>query len=215
MKLLLTSTGLANNSIKNALKKLAGKEMKIAFIPTAANIISEEKDWLIKDLVNFGSVGSVDIVDISALEKRYWLPRLEKANVIAVGGGDTSYLMEWVIKSGLDKEFSDLLKTRVYVGISAGSIILSESIQTSSEYLFKLYEDEVKNAPKGVGLINFDVRPHLNSSFFPKVTEENLKKVFKNFKEDLYALDDNSAIVFNDGKIEVVSEGKWVKYEKG
>ena len=39
-----------------------------------------------------------------------------------------------------------------------------------------------------------------------------LKEVSKKFDEDLYALDDNSGIVYVDGKIEIVSEGKWIKY---
>jgi dipeptidase E len=215
MKLLLTSGGLTNDSIKKALKKLVGKEIKIAFIPTAANVEEGNKDWLIRDLIGCMDMGSVDIVDISAVDKKIWLSRLKDANVIFVGGGNTAYLMNWVTKSGLDKEFLDLLKTRVYVGISAGSIILSETIQTSSDYLFKLYDDEVKDVPKGLGFVNFNVRPHLNSQYFPRVTDENLKKVFKNLDQDLYAIDDNSSIVFNDGKIEVVSEGKWIKYSNG
>lgn len=143
-----------------------------------------------------------------------WLKQLKWSNVIFVGGGDTAYLMKWVLKSGLDKELSALLEKIVYVGISAGSIILSKSIQTLSEYSFKLYGDEVKNPPKGLGLIDFDIRPHLNSLYFKKVNKKNLDNIFKNLKEDLYAIDDSSAVIFNDGEIEVVSEGKWIKYSK-
>lgn len=213
MKFLLTSAGFTNKSIADALKKLAGGEIKIAFIPTAANK-EEDKSWLQKDLDNCRKLGEVDVVDISVLEKSIWLEKLKWANVILVGGGDTTYLMKWVIKSRLTEELPKLLKKRVYVGISAGSIILSKSIQASSEYLFSLYGDEVKNPPSGLGLINFDIRPHLNSPCFPKVNEKYLTKVFKNIDEDLYAIDDNSAVVFDDGKIEVVSEGKWIKYTK-
>ena len=209
MKLMLTSSGLSNNSLKNALRELVTGQIKIAFIPTAANMSKEDKGWLIQDLVNCKDVGAVDIVDISALKKEEWLPRLEWANVIFVGGGDTAYLAEWIIKSGLDKEFPRLLEKRVYVGISAGSIVASKSIQASSDYL---YGDEVKNPPAGLGLVSFYVRPHLNNKSFPKVNEEHLGELASKFDGDLYGLDDCSGIVFNDGKIEVVSEGKWIKY---
>lgn len=209
MKLMLTSSGLSNESLKNALKKLVNDKIKIAFIPTAANVSKEDKGWLITDLVNCKAVGDVDIVDISALEKKEWLPRLEWANVIFVGGGDTAYLANWIIKSGLAEEIPRLLKDRIYVGISAGSLVANKTIQASSDYL---YGDEVKNPPKGLGLVDFYVRPHLNNTSFPKINEKHLHELSKKFDGDLYGLDDNSGIVYIDGKIEVISEGKWVKF---
>jgi peptidase E len=115
MKLILTSAGITNNSIAKAVKTFVNGKIKIAFIPTAANNEKGDKDWLIKDLFNCSKLGEVDIVDISALEKKDWLLRLEWADAIFVGGGDTKYLMSWIVKSGLDKELPELLKTRVYV----------------------------------------------------------------------------------------------------
>ncbi len=214
MKLMLTSAGITNNSLKHTLKKLVGEDIRIAFIPTAANEEEGDKEWLQNDLNNCRRLGEVEVVDISVVKRDIWLKKLKWANVIFVGGGDTTYIMKWVLKSGLSKEFPSLLKKRVYVGISAGSLIVSKSIQMSSEYLFKLYGDEVKNAPKGLGLIDLEVRPHLNSPYFPKLNEVNLDKLFKNIKSPLYVLDDNSAVVFDNGKIEIVSEGKWLKYPK-
>jgi len=212
---MLTSAGIRNESLSEALRRLVGENlMRIAFIPTAANVEEGDKGWLIDDLVNCKKLGEVDIVDISALEKNVWLLRLKRANVIFVGGGDTAYLMKCIRESGLSEEISDLLKTRVYVGISAGSIVLSKTLQVSSECLFGLYGDEVDNPPRGLGLIDFHMRPHLNSEYFPKVVDENLRKVFADFDEDVYALDDESAVVYDNGKIEIVSEGKWEKYPK-
>ncbi len=210
MKLLLTSNGISNISLQDALKRLVDGKIKIAFIPTAANSLDENKDWLIDDLVSCKNVGDVDIVDISALGKEVWLPRLKKANVIFVGGGDTLYLMKWIKQSGLINELPDLLRERVYVGISAGSIILSKDLAASSAYL---YSEDVSEADEGLGYVDFYVRPHLNSPLFPKVRDENLKQDSQRLDQDVYALDDNSGIVFLDGKIEVVSEGEWKKYK--
>lgn len=214
MKILLTSAGISNKSIENAFRKLVNGKIQIAFIPTAST--EDDKDvkdkwWLQKDIKECEKFGEVEVVDISILKKEEWLSKLEWANVIFVGGGDTNYLMNWVVKSGLSKEFSRLLKTRVFVGASAGSMILSKAIQGKTEHL---YGDEVKNPAKGLGLVDFQIRPHLNSPSFPKVRDKNLKELSKKLDGDLYALDDNSAVLYDNGKIETISEGECIKYSK-
>ncbi len=209
MKLLLTSAGITNKSIAKTLKGLVRGKIKIAFIPTAANSLDSEKDWLIKNYNECEKLGRVDIVDISAIDKKNWLPRLKKANVIVVGGGDTKHLAICITKSGLNKELPTLLKKRVYVGISAGSIVTAKKISARSEFL---YDYKIDKAPRGLGYINFNVRSHFNSPDFPKARDGYLKKISKKLKGDLYALDDESAVLCIDGKTKVISEGKWKKY---
>ncbi len=204
---MLTSAGITNKSLEMALRKLVKGEIKIVFIPTSANIEESEKSWLIKDLVNCQKLGSVDIVDISAMDKELWLPRLKKANVIFMGGGNTMYLMKWIRKSGLIDELPNLLKSRVYVGISAGSIVLNPKLIAGSQYLFSKKQPET-----GLGFVDFYFRPHLNSPHFPKIRGGILRKLLTRFDSELYAVDDESGVVVIDGKIEVVSEGKWIKY---
>jgi dipeptidase E len=75
MKILLTSGGITNDSIKNALFELTGKKAEntsIAFIPTASNAEKGDKGWLINDLINLNKLNfkSISIVDISALEEK-------------------------------------------------------------------------------------------------------------------------------------------------
>ena|SRR3989344_4511428 len=209
MKLLLTSAGITNESLAKELKALVKDKIKIAFIPTAANTSGEEKSWLVKNYNECEKLGEIYITDISAVEKKIWLPILTKANVIVVGGGDSVYLMEQIIKSGLKDELPNLLKNRLYVGISAGSIVTNKKLSASSKFL---YGDEKKNSPLGLGYVDFYVRPHLNSPDFPKMRDIYLKEVAKELDDDLYALDDNSAVLYIDGKIKVISEGKWKKY---
>ena len=211
MKLMLTSAGVKNKSLEKALRKLVGGEMKIAFIPTAANIMDEEKSWQINGLNQCLGLGEVDIVDVSALEKDVWLPRLEKANVIVVWGGNATYLMKWVVKSGLVDELRGLLKTRVYVGASSGAIILSKVVFFGFEHFYGV-GDEGEDDCEGLGYVDFYFRPHLNDSYFSKVRGENFKKLAPKFDSDLYVMDDESGIVWIDGEIEVVGEGKWIKF---
>lgn len=214
MKLLLTSSGLTNSTITKALEDLLGKSaqgVKLAFIPTAANIVPGDKSWVITDLNNFIKAGfEVDIVDISAVSKEIWLPRLQEAEVLFLGGGNTFHLMHWVQKSGLLEELPNLLKTRVYAGISAGSCIAGPTIFNAAQNLFdETYEIDVK---EGLGLVDFQVIPHLNSPYFEKIREENLQDASKDLVEPVYTLDDNSAIKFDDGRVEVVSEGKYLTF---
>jgi len=214
MKLFLTSAGITNNKLVSAFEGLVGlskENIKIAFIPTAANIEEGDKDWLINDYVNLKKQNYiVDIVDISALPKQLWLPRLEEANVIFVGGGNTFHLMHWVKKSRLEQLLPDLLKTRVYAGISAGSCIAGPTIYNSVQNLFgEKYNLKIK---KGLGLVDFQLIPHLNSKYFPKIRENYLKEASKELTEPVYAIDDNSAVVFNDGQVSVVTDGHWVKF---
>lgn len=216
MKLLLTSGGLGNKSIISALEELTGKpfnQLNLAFIPTAANLEEGDKWFLIEDLCKCRELGfSTDIVDISALPKEVWLPRLEKADVIFIGGGNVYHLMYWVNKSGLGEVLPQLLKTRVYVGISAGTVIATSSI--------KLAEEEKPPAEKigeicddrGLGLVNFLVEPHINNHYFPQLTFEYVEKEARETSYPIYALDDNSAIKVIDNQVEIISEGEWKRF---
>jgi len=140
-----------------------------------------------------------------------WAPRLEAANVLFFGGGNTFHLMHWMEKSGLAKLLPELLKTRVYVGISAGSCMAGPTIYNKVQNLFgEKYGLQIK---KGLGLVDFQFIPHLNSPDFKKIREINLREAAKELTEAVYAMDDNSAIWVVDGGVEVVSEGKYLIIE--
>lgn len=214
MKLLLTSAGLSNQSIVKALEDLLGKSangVKLAFIPTAANVVEGDKHWMIDDFNNCRQAGlEIDIVDISATAKDVWLPRIQTTEVLLFGGGNTFHLRHWLKKSGLEDLLPDLLKSRVYVGISAGGCVVGPTINNSVQNLFGEKSDlEIKD---GLGLLDLQIIPHLNSDYFVKIRKENLKVASKDIKEPVYALDDQSALIVNNQEIEVVSEGTWYRF---
>jgi dipeptidase E len=217
MKLLLTSAGFTNKSISDALFKLANRpfsKLKLVFIPTAANVETGGKEWLITDLQNCLKLGfaKIDIVDIAAVPKNIWLPQLEEADVIMFGGGNTFYLMEQLKRTKLDKLLPKMLRSKIYVGISAGSMIAGKGLSLASDAI--LYYENVGQL-KEYGALNFvdlSIRPHYNSSFFPMVTDKVLIKMAKGMAEPIYALDDNSAIVVDGAKLTVVSQGKWKRF---
>ncbi len=216
MKFLLTSAGISNNSIKNSFLNLLGKkpeEASLVFIPTASNIEKGDKAWLIKDFVNFEKLNfkNFSIVDISAVNRSIWYPQIQEADVLVFGGGNTFYLMEWVEKSGLKDELLELLKTKVYVGISAGSMILSPDLMLNT--LQKLYKEDLERTEniKGINFVDFYILPHYMSSPSSIRTKENILEATKEIKNKIYALDDNSALEIVDNNIKIISEGNFLE----
>ena len=214
MKLLLTSGGLINQLIATALFDLVGKkaqDISIVFIPTASNVEVGDKSWLINDLVNLKKQNfkSIDIADISAVDEEVWRPKLEAADVLFFEGGSTYHLMTWLNKSGLVKLLPELLKTKVYVGVSAGSMVTCKDL--ALKMTLTLYEADpvkVKNIPC-LNFVDFYFLPHLNSGDFNLRKESFIREAAQGVTEKIYVLDDNSALKIVDGKIEVISEGEW------
>lgn len=217
MKLLLTSGGLTNKSIISTLRDLVQKpfnQLRLAFVPTASNIEEGDKWWLIKDLETCRKLKfkSIDIVDISALPKEIWQKRLEKANLLLFEGGNTYYLMYWIMRSGLQDQLPKLLESRVYVGISAGSRVVTTGLalsDTKKEFIKKTGKEI---SDKGLGYVDFQIEPHINSPHFPKRTFEAAGKQPQTISNTLYAIDDNTAIKVAGERVTVVSEGKWKKF---
>lgn len=216
MKLLLTSGGLTNKSIVGALFDLVGKkpeETSLVFIPTASNVETGDKDWLINDLINIRKQNfkSVSIADISAVPENIWRPQMEEADVLFFEGGNTYHLMRWINKSGLINILPEFLKTKVYVGLSAGSMVTSPDLALRLSQI--IYGDDMEEEPMdGLNYVDFYFLPHLNSPFFPTRMEEKIMEVAKTLPKKIYALDDQSALKVVDGEVKVISEGKYLEF---
>lgn len=216
MKLLLTSGGITNSSISKALFELVGKrpqDTTLVFIPTAANIEKGDKDWFINDLINLKKQNfkSISIADISAVPEEIWRPQMEEADVLFFEGGNVYHLMEWLNKSGLTKLLPELLKTKVYAGLSAGSMVTNKDLSLKISQI--VYEEDLDRTEDMAGLnwVDFYFLPHLNSPYFPKLTENSIREATKGMSEKIYALDDNCALKVTDGKVEIISEGKYLE----
>lgn len=213
MKLQLTSAGISNKSIEKAFLELVDKpanKTMIAFIPTAANFFVGDKSWMDHDILKLKEMGfRVEMVDLSVLSRESTEEKLNKADVLFFEGGSEFYLMDWILKSGLNKLIHKYLKTKVWVGVSAGSMVVGKKLSLVSN---TLYGEDVGdyNEMKGLQLVDFDILPHLNSrEFIPGVTIESAKEVASDFEGQLFVIDDNTAIKVVDDNLEVVSEGKW------
>lgn len=214
MKLLLTSAGLSDSKIADALAELVAKpssDVKVGYIPTAANAEEGNKDWVIKDFINFWRFGyhQIDIVDISAADVN-WQDRLKGVDIVALSGGNTFHLLNQVRRTGFDQWLGKNLKNKVYVGGSASSILATPSIGVAGIGTFG-----DKNTPglkdlSALDYVNFEIVPHVPGWGTYKDCEDYAKST----KNVVYALDDLSAIKVDGNKFEVVSAGTWRIYNK-
>ncbi|HCC23161.1 TPA: peptidase S51 [Candidatus Falkowbacteria bacterium] len=214
MKLLLTSGGITNKSIANVLFSLTEKKPEdttVVFIPTASNLATGDKDWLINDLINLKKLNfkSIEITDISAVDESIWKPSVEGADVLFFEGGDTYHLMDWLNKSGLAKVLPELLKDKVYVGVSAGSMVTNKDLLLKISQVVYGEDMDKDYDMAGLDYVDFYIMPHLNSAHFENLREDFVRNAVKDINEKIYVLDDNSAVKVVDGKIDVISEGKW------
>lgn len=181
----------------------------LAFVPTAANVELGDKGWLIDDLVNLKKLNfkAIDIVDISALDRTLWLSKMEQADVLYFSGGKRYHLMQWMTRSGLTEVLPDLLKDRVYVGMSAGSMVAGQRLALKFSHL--LYKDDLGRTDdmEGLGYVDFYFLPHFNNPYFPSVKESAIEESTKGMTETVYALDDTSALKVVDREVTAVTEG--------
>ena len=171
--------------------------------------------WFARDIYNIYNQGLkyFDVADISAVPQKIWLPKLEAADVLFFSGGNSTHLIWCLEESGLKDMFANLLKTRVYAGISAGSIVASRTLDLSNDEKKAWYKDNFGyETNQGLGLVDFYIRPHFGAESKESVTPDYLAEKAKKLGKTVYGLDRNSALKIVDGKVEVVSEGQFVKF---
>jgi dipeptidase E len=216
MKLLLTSAGISNTSIHNALVDLLGKPVagsSALFVPTAIYGLPNGGD-IARRVIN-GSLGdpfcelgwkSLGILELTALpsiKKEIWVPLLQDTDALLVGGGDCQFLSYWMRQSGLANLLPSLLNKMVYVGLSAGSMIMTRYGTTFGNHTLPAETD------RSLGLFDFAIHPHLDHEQFPKNSLANLEKLAATIAVPSYLIDDQTAIKITDDTVEVVSEGHW------
>jgi len=222
MKLLLTSAGISNASIHNALVDLLGKpiaEASALFTPTAIYALPSENPFphgteiaarMIRGTIgdpfcNLGwkSFGVLELTALPSIQRERWVPLLQETDVLLVGGGDCQYLSYWMRQSGLADLLPTLLDRMVYAGVSAGSMIMTRFGTTYGGHALPT------DTEKSLGLVDIALHPHLDHEWFPENSLANLEKLAANLSVPSYAIDDQTALKVVDGSVEVISEGRW------
>jgi len=217
MKLLLTSAGVKNASIRDALVELLGKpiqESNVLCIPTASyahpmagpgrawNFIAGREPRNPMCELGWKSVGVLELTALPTLDEDLWVTWVQETDAFLVNGGDTLYLAYWMRQSGL----ADLLPSlsAVYVGLSAGSMVMTPRIGED----FVIWKPPTGD-DEALGMVDFSIFPHLDHPDLPDNTMANAENWAAGIGGPAYAIDDETAIKVTDGTVEVVTEGNW------
>ncbi|GEA80197.1 Type 1 glutamine amidotransferase-like domain-containing protein [Cellulomonas uda] len=219
MKLLLTSGGVTNARIRAALEQLLGRpvaESSALVVPTAQwghplcgpasvqRLAAGADGSPHLSGLGWASLGVLELTALPTIGAERWVPWVRDADALLVDGGDATYLCHWLRESGLADLLPSLPDT-VWVGVSAGSMVLTPGIGTSFV--------EWAGAPddRTLGVVDFSVFPHLDA--FPTNTAEHARAWAAEIDGPAYAIDEQTALVVADGRVEVVSEGRWTRFD--
>ncbi len=218
MKLLLTSAGVRNASIRRALVGLLGKpieESSALCIPTASyghpHVGPGERAWQFVSgrsegpMTELGwrSVGLLELTALPSIDPERWVPLVRETDVLLVGGGDALYLGHWLRESGLADLLPELRDT-VWVGLSAGSMVLTPRIGADF-----VGWPSPSGSDETLGLVDFHLCPHVNGEDRPGNTGAEAEEWAAGIDGPAYAVDDETAFTVVDGVVEVISEGRW------
>ena len=225
MKLLLTSSGISNASIEDALTGLLGKpisESSALIVATAIYPFAEgpTNAWRVYNgtaqgpfaEVGWKSLGVLELTALPSIKRESWVPQLQETDALLVWGGHVMYLCYWMRESGL-ADLLPSLDNLVYVGVSAGSIVMTPHNGDVNFNLQTIPADSpaTREGDRGLGLVDFTLRVHVDREGFNSMAD--VEEYASGIPVPTYALDDESAIRVVDGTPEVVSEGNWKLFE--
>lgn len=216
MKLLLTSGGITNCSIRAELERMLGKtiaESDALVVPTAqwghpmcspgsvwSTIAGRGVDDALTGL-GWKSLGVLELAALPSIGRDRWETWVRAADVLLVDGGEAVYLAKWMRDSGL----FDLLPSldSVWVGVSAGSMVMTPRV--GPEFV----DQRAGRTDETLGVVDFHLFPHLDYPGWESNTIAAARSWASRLPGTKYALDDQSAVSVLDGTVEVISEGKW------
>lgn len=224
MKLLLTSGGVTNPSIRDALIDLLGKpisESNALCIPTAQwghpmcgpasarGFVVGAPPWHTMVGLGWKSVGLLELTALPSIGAERWVPWVREADVLLVDGGDATYLCHWMWESGLAALLPSLTET-IWVGVSAGSMVMTPRIGKDF-----VHWKSPAGGDSALGIVDFSIFPHLDHPMMPGNTLADAERWAADIAGPAYAMDDQTALKVVDGVVEVVSEGHWKEFAKG
>ena len=219
MKFLLTSAGIKNASIHNALLDLLGKpiaECSALIIPTAIYPFAGGPAAAYRFIsgadanplcgLGWQALGVLELTALPSVKAEVWRAAVQAADALLVYGGDVWYLCRWMRESGL-ADLLPALHATVYVGISAGSMV-------TAPIFGETYDDPQTPfvIDQGLGLVDFALLPHLDHADHPESSTAKVASMAATVPVPTYGIDDETALQVVDGTVEVISEGHWQRF---
>lgn len=211
MRVILASQGFTTNKMEKEVAKIVGKpahEINIAIINEAMYELESEKckRWCIRELSNIERHigGKIDFVNFRVHSKDEIRKRLMKADLTYIVGGKQHIYAKLFRDTDTIELIREVAQKRVLMGTSAGSIVLGKQIQ-SENFWKQRYQISLKDIEcQELGIVPFNIIPHFLREDHEKWTKEFLENVLENNPFPVFAITDEQAVSFVDGKIEFI-----------
>ena len=204
MRLILSSAGFCTDEIINKcteLVKKPKKDIRFTVINEAYAVEYGDHSWVLDDLnlIKIHFKGHLELVNLLALDIEDIEERIRLSDVIYVAGGHTDYLTSVFRRTGFSRLLPSLLKEKVYIGSSAGSMVIGKRVSTEA-YLRLYGEANNYDTDEYLNLVDFAIEPHLDNQLFPNNNRKTLLEATKNYPGVIYGLRDDAAIIVNNNE---------------
>ena len=218
MRFLLTSAGVRNTTIHDALLDLLGDPSRTAprcafrlrctAIPMAvrASAGSSSAGSSEQPMTELGwkSVGLIELTALPSIDEERWVPSYAEADVLLVSGGDALYLCHWMRECGL----TDLLPSLRRHGVGR-----HERREHGDDAAYRQRSSSGGSRPPATTARSAwsTSRSSLTwtTSCCPTTRWPRQRHGLPDLDCPAYAIDDETAIRVIDGAVDVVSEGQW------
>lgn len=196
--IILTSTGLSAELVRRiVIKYFDTLPLKsVAIVTTAAEGKKDNKYSKLAE-AQFKELGfsMIDFVDIEINPQADF----SKYNVLYVCGGNTFKLLKYAREANFKDTIEKLLdRGGVYIGVSAGAIILAPTIQIAASVDPEPNEVGISDLT-GLDLINFEIHPHYDPS-----QDEELLLYQKTTENKIITISNSQALIVNSSGQKIV-----------
>jgi len=193
------------SEVASLFPKFAGEEIKgkrITFIPTAS-LVEEVRFYVDDDRKAFEELGIiVEELEITTASPDKISEILNRNDYIFVSGGNTFYLLQELRRKGADILITEQIRAgKLYIGTSAGSIILCPDIEFVKEMDYNHTAPELQSFT-GLNIVDFYILPHYLDFPFEEITQNIVKKYGK--KLDLRPISNKQVITIAGNRIEIL-----------
>ena len=185
----LTSCGIINDKIKNEFYEQINKDIKdvkVLYITTASDgEPDDDKTWMNEE---FKTILNLGILKENITEYKIGKSiNVNDFDIMYMMGGNTFYLLDIIRKTNFDNYIRNFIESgKIYVGSSAGSEILGNSIDVALGY----DENNVNMTDfTGLKIVDGLIIPHCNRK------KDFINKLKNETNEKLYLLYDGEGIV--------------------
>lgn len=189
-KIVLTSCGIVNEEFKERFHEILDNQdiytSKVLYITTASDgEDDDDKSWMDEE---YKTIIDLGFKEENIIEYKIGNPLdINEFDVMYMMGGNTFYLLDMIRKYKFNKIIEQFINNgKIYIGSSAGSEILGNSIEPAIGY-----DENTVNMTDYTGLKIIDglIIPHCNRK------REYILKLKNDTSEELYLLYDGDGII--------------------